>query len=137
MTWFRKKPQPRPLPTAPVNYPPGICVRTSEGTYRIGNDNKRYRIVSDRILQTWNFPFVVETSEVALSGHPRAVRKLGFRDGSLLNNLADGRIYLVSGGRLRHVTSPSVLDKLGLAKEDAVLVSDAEIKIMEQGDTLD
>jgi len=59
------------------------------------------------------------------------VTKVGFRDGSLLNNIADGRMYVVSGGRLRHIVDPAVLDRLG--NPEAVVVSDAEIQIMKQG----
>lgn len=133
MKWFQKKPQPTGsnIPTGPVEYPSGICVKSEKGVYLINKDGKRYRILTQAILDSWNFPLVVNTSEAALSKYPVAVTKLVFRDGSLLNNIADGKLYLVSGGVLRHITSPAVLERLG--SPQPVVVSDAEIQMMKQG----
>lgn len=133
MKMFRKK-KTNTLPTSPVEYPAGVCVRTNAGTYLINKDGKRYKIATNAILNSWNFPLIVTTSEAALTNYPLAVTKLPFRDGTLLNNIADGRIYLVSGGKLRHVVSPTALDRLG--NPTAVIVSDAEIKLMKQGDVI-
>lgn len=122
------------LPDSPVVYPAGVCVHTDRGWYLINKDGKRYRITTIAILRSWNFPLVVETTEAALSKYPVAITKLGFRDGSLLHNIADGKMYLASGGKLRHITSPEVLRLLGNPKP--VVVSDAEIKLMRQGEEL-
>lgn len=122
-----------PLPTHPVEYPTGIAVRTEKATYRIHSDGKRYRIPTEAILQSWNFPLVVNSTEAALVNYPVAVTKIGFRDGSLLNNIADGKLYLVSAGRLRHVVDPDVLTRLGINHLMARVVSDDEIKMMKQG----
>ena len=119
------------LPTEPVEYPTGIAVRTERGAYRIHTDGKRYRIPTQAILESWKFPIIVDASEASLAKYPIGVTKVGFRDGSLLNNIADGRMYVVSGGRLRHIVDPAVLDRLG--NPEAVVVSDAEIQIMKQG----
>jgi hypothetical protein len=119
------------LPNEPVEYPTGICVKTEKGAYRIHTDGKRYRIPTQAILESWNFPLIVDASEASLAKYPVGVSKVGFRDGSLLNNIADGRMYLVSGGKLRHVVDPAVLDRLG--NPEARVVSDAEIQLMKQG----
>lgn len=121
------------LPTTPQDYPAGVCVKTERGVYLINKDGKRYRILSTAILDSWNFPLVVDSTEAAVADYPVAVTKLGFRDGSLLNNIADGKLYLVSGGVLRHVVSPAVLERLGVSRSDAAVVSDAEINIMKFG----
>lgn len=141
--WFRKnEPQPAPvvvvkeLPNHPVSYPAGFCVKTHKGHYLINKDGKRYRLPTQRIVDSWSFPHIIETTEVALSNYPVAVTKLGFRDGSLLDNIADGKLYLASGNKLRHVTSPDVLETLGLNVGDALIVSDAEISLMEQGEEI-
>lgn len=133
---FFKKEAPRIIPTGPVEYPAGVCLKTERGTYLLNKDGKRYRILTDAILQSWSFPLTVETSEAAVSKYPVAVTKLGFRDGTLLNNIADAKLYLVSESKLRHITSPVVLDRLGVSRKDAVLVSDAEIKLMKQGEEI-
>ena len=121
---------PYDIPLGPVDYPAGIYVRTAKGNYLINKDGKRYRIATRAILESWSFPIVVITTEEALKKFPVAISSLPFRDGSLLNNIADGKLYLVSGGKLRHITSPNALLMLHLTKHDAVDVSDAEIKSM-------
>jgi hypothetical protein len=132
MQFLRKKqPTPQTPPSSPVEYPTGICVKTEKGAYRIHTDGKRYKIPTKAILDSWHFPLVVDSTEAALAKYPVALVKLAFRDGSLLNNIADGRMYLVSGGILRHVTDPAVLERLG--NPQPVVVSDAEINLMKQG----
>lgn len=120
----------------PQVYPSGICVKTEKGAYLIHKDGKRYRIPSQQILDSWSFPVVVDTSEAAVVNYPVAVSRLGFRDGSLLNNIADGKIYLVSESKLRHITSVSVLGRLGVTKDDFMLVSDSDINIMKRGEEI-
>jgi hypothetical protein len=58
---------------------------------------------------------------------------VGFRDGTLIQNIVDGKIYLVSDSRKRLVTDPDILDSLGL---EILLVSEAEINIHEDGDPI-
>lgn len=139
MNWLRRRPptQKKYLPTEPVTYPVGICVKTEKSHYYLHpSDGKRYRIPTERILQSWNYPLIVETSEAALKNYPVAVTKIGFRTGSLLNNIADGKLYLVSGAVLRHIVSPDALVRLGLERSDALTVSDDEINLMKQGDII-
>lgn len=133
--WKRKQKSPE-KPTVPVEYPSGIAVKTERGLFLINKDGKRYRVPSQRVFESWRFPLVVDTSEVAVSRYPVAVTKLGFRDGTLLNNIADGKLYLVSESKIRHITSPEVLSRLGISKDDAMLVSGDEIKIMKVGEEI-
>jgi len=79
---------------------------------------------------------VVDATEAALAKHPVGLTKVGFRDGTLLNNIADGRLYLVSSGVMRHVVDPAVLDRLGINHLMARVVSDDEIKMMKQGEPI-
>lgn len=134
--WKKSKPR-FETPLHPVVYPAGVAVVTSKSKYLINRDGKRYRITSNRIFDSWNFPIVVVTTESALAKYPVAVTKLGFREGTLLNNIADGKMYLVSGSKLRRITSPDVFDRLGIKPSDALVVSEAEINIMEMGEDLD
>jgi len=64
------------------------------------------------------------------------VAKLGFRDGSLLYNVADGKIYLISENKRRHIISPDALELLGISPNDAVKVSDYEINLQELGESI-
>lgn len=139
MRFRLRKPQPTSrteLPTEPVEYPSGICVKTEKGAYLIQKDGKRYRIPTRAIMESWSFPFVVDTTEAAVSKYPVGVLKVGFRDGSLLNNIADGRLYLVSNGKLRHIVDPAVLERMGINHLMARVVSDAEINSMRQGEPI-
>lgn len=78
----------------------------------------------------------MDTTEAALKNYPIAVKRLGFRDGTLLNNIADGKLYLVSESKLRHIIGNKCLHVLGLDPNQALVVSDADIKIMKQGEPL-
>lgn len=132
---FRKKTQ-RALPSERTEYPKGIAVTTEAGRFYLHPDGKRYAIASNEIFNSWSFPLVVETTETAVEHVPVALTKLGFRDGTLIYNIKDARIYLIVQGKRRPVVSPSALDTLGLTKDDAIVVSNYDISLMKLGDDL-
>jgi hypothetical protein len=74
-------------------------------------------------------------TEAALTGI-KLMGKLGFRDGSLIKNLADGRMYLVSQNKLRHIVDPDSFDRYGLDRSKIVEVSDKEISAHDLGENL-
>lgn len=130
----RKK---KTLPTTPVEYPHGTCVKTEKGTYLIqeGKTKVRLRVPTQRILDSWKFDRVVLTTEKALSQY-KVYGRLGFRDGSLIYNIADGRIYLISKNKRRHITSPDALDRIGAKTSDALAVSDFEVNLQQEGEVI-
>jgi len=91
-------------------------------------------LISDRAAKSWSFT-TVRASESALAGI-KVVGKLGFRDGSLIKNIADGKMYLVSQNKLRHISDPDVFLKYGLDRSTMIEVSDAEIKSHDLGENL-
>jgi hypothetical protein len=117
----------------PTNFPSGIAVQTDKATYWI-KDGKRYRLISERATKSWSFT-TVKATETALSGI-KLVGKLGFRDGSLIKNIADGKMYLVSQNKLRHIVDPDTFTKYGLDRSNLIEVSEAEIKAHDIGETL-
>ena len=117
----------------PTNFPSGIAVKTDKATYWI-KDGKRYKLISDRAAKSWLFT-TVNATEAALSGI-KLVGKLGFRDGTLIKNIADGKMYLVSQNKLRHVVDPDVFNKYGLDRSSIIEVSELEIKAHEIGEDL-
>jgi len=117
----------------PTNFPSGIAVKTDRATYWI-KDGKRYKIISDRAAKSWLFT-TVKATEAALSGI-KIVGKLGFRDGSLIKNVADGKMYLVSQNKLRHIVDPDVFDRYGLDRSRLVEVSEIEIAAHTLGESL-
>lgn len=121
------------LITLPTNFPSGIAVKTDKATYWI-KDGKRFKLISDRATQSWAFT-TVNATEAALSGI-KLVGKLGFRDGTLIKNIADGRMYLLSQNKLRHIVDPDVFNKYGLDRSKLIEVSDVETKAHEIGEDL-
>jgi len=121
------------LISAPTNFPSGIAVKTDKGTYWI-KDNKRYRLISERASESWLFT-TVNAEESSLS-NIKLVGKLGFRDGTLIKNIADGKIYLVSQNKRRHIIDPDSFGKYGLDRSKVIEVSESEINIHDLGDNL-
>jgi len=121
------------LITSPTNFPSGIAVKTDTGTYWI-KDNKKYKLISERAANSWRFVEVLATDQ-ALS-QIKSAGKLGFRDGTLIKNIADGKMYLISQNKRRHILSPDVFDKYGLNRSMLVEVSEAETNMHELGENL-
>ena len=117
----------------PTNFPSGLAVKTEKSTYWI-KDGKRYRLISDRAASSWNFPTVLAT-ESALSGF-KVVGKLGFRDGTLIKNITDGKMYLISQNKRRHITSPDVFERYGLDRSLMIEVGEDEVNMHEEGEGL-
>lgn len=117
----------------PTNFPSGLAVKTDKATYWI-KDGKRYKLISDRAAKSWSFA-TVNATEAALSGI-KLVGKLGFRDGTLIKNIADGKMYLVSQNKLRHIVDPDIFDRYGLDRSNLIEVSEAEIKAHDIGENL-
>ncbi len=119
--------------TSPTNFPSGLAVKTDKDTYWI-KDGKRYRLISDRAAKSWSFT-TVNATEAALTGF-KLVGKLGFRDGALIKNIADGKIYLVSQNKLRHIVDPDSFTKYGLDRSKIIEVSEAEVSAHDLGENI-
>ena len=119
--------------TSPTNFPSGIAVKTDKDTYWI-KDGKRYRLISDRAATSWSFT-TVNATEAALTGF-KVAGKLGFRDGALIKNIADGKIYLVSQNKLRHIVDPDSFTKYGLDRSKIIEVSEAEVSAHDLGENI-
>lgn len=117
----------------PTNFPSGLAVKTEKATYWI-KDGKKYRLISDRATKSWSFP-TVNATEKAIS-HIKTAGKLGFRDGTLIKNIADGRMYLVSQNKRRHIKSPDIFDLFGLDRSLMIEVSESEAEMHELGEDL-
>ena len=132
-----KKKQLKNIQTAliqnPTNFPSGIAVKTDIATYWI-KDNKRFKLISDRAASSWQFT-TVNATESALS-NIKVAGRLGFRDGTLIKNIADGKLYLISQNKKRHIVSPDIFDKYGLDRSKTIEVSDVEANMHEIGDNL-
>jgi hypothetical protein len=91
-------------------------------------------LISDRAANSWLFT-TVNATESALSGI-KLVGRLGFRDGTLIKNIADGKMYLISQNKRRHVVSPDIFIQYGLDRSDLLEVSDLEVNTHDLGENL-
>jgi hypothetical protein len=119
--------------TSPTIFPSGIAVKTEKAIYWI-KDGKRFKLISDRAAKSWMFTTVLAT-ESAVSGMKLA-GKLGFRDGTLIKNIADGKLYLISQNKKRHIVDPDTFNKYGLDRSQVIEVSAFETSMHELGEEL-
>ena len=128
-----KKKTKKKIVSSPTIIPSGLAAKTDEATYWI-KDGKRYKVISSRAAKSWSFTTILAT-ENALSGM-KVVGKLGFRDGTLIKNIADGKIYLISQNKKRHIVSPDSFDIYGLDRNSIIEVSDSEAEMHVTGENL-
>lgn len=119
--------------TSPTVFPSGLAVKTDKGIYWV-KDSKRYKLISDRAAKSWSFTTINATEE-AISVM-KLVGKLGFRDGTLIKNIADGKIYLISQNKKKHIVDPDSFSRYGLDRKLIIEVSEAEANMHVTGDNL-
>jgi hypothetical protein len=132
--WFRRK-RIVERPTKLINYPSGLAVDTEQGVWYIKN-NTKYKLFSNRVVRSWCFDVIAYGSEKALVDFKNG-GFLGFRDGSLLQNISDGKIYLVSDSKRRHIKTPDAFSFYGLDESKIIKVSEREINLHDQGASIE
>jgi hypothetical protein len=125
------KPSP---PQVPVDYPTGTCVYSEGGVFFI-KGKYRYRVSSNRILDSWQFPFVLPSTEQALSRYAIA-GQLGFRQGTLIEDMSDGKIYLISENLKRQIVSPDIFDVALFPRDKIIKVSSKEAALHKEGENI-
>ena len=124
---FQKK---RPNKNYSPIVPSGLIAHTEKGYFYI-KGKKRFKFVSDRAMLSWSLP-VIETKEIMLSNIvPSGV--IGFRDGALVKDISDGKIYLISDNKRRHIVEPDVLEWIG---SEIIQAGQKEIFVHAEGDKL-
>ncbi len=130
---WKKKPQTKTSiqpPLVPTAYPSGVAVFDGVNTYFIKN-NKKYRIISERAVKSWGFK--------VWYGSPESLSKivlggiLAFRDGSVIKDVSNGKIYLVVNGMKQHITTPDFFTKFGVNPEYIIEVSAKEADYIKMG----
>jgi len=121
------------VPSSRTDYPFGLCIKTESGYFLI-REKSRFRLPTQRVVDSWRFD-VVESSEAAVK-HLKILSKVGFRDGTVIKNIANGKVYLISQNKRRHVVSPDVFMKFGLKSENTIIVSEEETNLHEDGEVL-
>jgi len=126
---------PPKVPDTPTKYPVGVLVLTETGQWYLIRKDGKLKIPTARVLESWDFRTVVHTSTIALSKTP-TVGTLGFRDGTLIENMANGKLYLISANLRRQITNPDIWDLLFINAEDVILVSEDETNLHKEGEPL-
>ena len=111
--------------------PSGLIANTEKGYFYI-KGGKKFKFVSERAMLSWNLS-AIKTNNPALNKLAIA-GTLGFRDGSLVQDISDGKIYLISDSKRRHIVEPAVLEWL---QADIIKAGLKEILVHQEGDPLD
>lgn len=110
--------------------PSGLIAKTEKGFFYI-KGKKKFKFVSERAMSSWCLP-IVETKDATLSGY-QLTGSLGFRDGTLIKDISDGKIYLISDSKRRHIVEPDILEWLNT---EITSVGQKEILAHEEGEEL-
>jgi len=132
--WLRRRSKKLVAPTVPVDYPTGTCVQTEKGVFFI-KGKFRFRVISDRILSSWHYPFVLSSTELACARY-KIAGKLGFRQGTLVKDMSNGKIYLISENLRRQVVSPDFFDVMLFPRDKIIEVSPEEIALHKEGENI-
>jgi hypothetical protein len=134
MRWLRRRSKPVVAPMVPVDYPTGTCVQTEKGVFFI-KGKFRFRVTSDRILSSWHYPFVLPSTEAACA-HYKIGGKLGFRQGTLVKDMSNGKMYLISENLRRQIVSPDFFDVMLFPRDKVIEVSPQEIALHKEGENI-
>jgi len=131
LTRFLKKSQSPTYPKLNVKVYPisGLFYKTDKGYFYI-KGGKRYKIFSDRCFVSWHTE-AIETAFENVSHVPYG-GILGFRDGTIIHNLADGKIYVVSDNKRMHIKTPDAFPE-GWIDSMKMVVSEAEANLHKDG----
>ena len=117
-----------------TDFPHGACVKTEKGYFFV-NGKTIKPIKNKRVLESWDFPLIINAHSSALGTFIKS-SPLGFRDGTLIRDISDGKMYLVSKRLLRLIVSPDALAMLGKKRSDAIWVAHDEVQLHEMGESL-
>lgn len=127
---FHKKQQAQQIKNYAPIVPSGLIAHTESGYFYI-KDNKKFTFVSDRAMLSWNLP-IIKTKDSIMSSKIKS-GILGFRDGTLVKDISDGKIYLISNSKRRHVVDPDVLEWLNT---DIIQIGQKELFVHSEGEKL-
>ena len=113
--------------------PSGLIAHTEKG-YFLMKGAKRFQFTSTRARLSWGLK-TIETTEFSIR-NSKVVGFVGFRDGTLIRNIADNRIYFIADNKKMQITDPDVLIKLGYKYKDIILVSAKETALHKDGGIL-
>ncbi len=128
---FRKK-TPAPTPRNLDHIPTGTVIQSSLGYFYI-KGNQKIKIISDRILKSWDFPRTVLVTDDCADRF-KTNGRMGFREGTVIEDMSTRQTFLISGNQRRLITSPDHLVNLNI--DDIMVVSAEEAGIHVRGEDI-
>lgn len=125
---FQKK-QAKQIKDAP--FVPSGLIGLNAGSFYYVKGNKRFKFVSERAMKSWYLP--VLKIDATFLNKLSAGGTLGFRDGSLVKDISDGKIYLISDSKRRHVVDPDVLQWIDT---DIIEAGQKEVLVHQEGEPI-
>jgi hypothetical protein len=127
---FFKKQRVEEINYYPINKVIDGLVYSWDSIVFMAKNGNGYKFYSTRAQESWGLP--VNYLNHRVDSFPRnIVGTLGFRDGSLIQNAKDGRIYVISNAKRCLLTAP--LGDYGFDYSQVVEVSDAEVQFHTEG----
>jgi hypothetical protein len=113
--------------------PSGMIAKTEKGYFYV-KGLKRFRFISDRARDSWGLR-IIETTELSMA-KCQIAGIVGFRDGTLIKDVSNGKIYLIVDNKRSHLVDPDDFDALGFTKKDILRVSKKEAEFQKEGEQL-
>lgn len=110
----------------------GIFYNTERGYFYV-KSGKRFKVFSERCFQSWSSKAV--DTDFANIQHIPFGGTLGFRDGTIIHNLADGKIYIVSDNKKLHIKTPDAFPE-GWIDSMKIVVSSEEAELHKDGQSI-
>jgi hypothetical protein len=110
---------------------PSGLIGLNAGSFYYVKGNKRFKFISERAMKSWCLP--VLKIDAAFLNKLTSGGTLGFRDGSLVKDISDGKIYLISDSKRRHVVDPDVLQWIDTEIIDA---GQKEVLVHQEGEPI-
>lgn len=107
----------------------GLFYKTEKGYFYI-KAGKRYKVYSERCFKSWSSDYI--NTDFSNISHIAYAGILGFRDGTIIHNLADGKIYVVSDNKRLHVKTPDAFPE-GWIEANKIVVSEQEANLHKDG----
>lgn len=123
-------------PNKKVLYPKWTFVycQDTDEYFLIWNKPYKKKFISERAFLSWSHDPIIASKE-SLSGYALNGR-LGFRSGTLLQQIGTTQQFLVTDSVVRAIKTPDLYDVLGYNYYDAIIISESELEFHTKGDDI-
>ncbi len=129
------------VPNGPVlssaqTHPDGTLLKGSSDTVYVLEGGKKRGIISEKAFLTqYKWREIVNVSNAKLAQYPNGSAKV-FRDGTLIKG-SSATVYVIENGQKRPISSEQTFNALGFDWGNILVVSDAEVNAVPDGNPLD